>query len=59
MYVPWCNHCKKLTPKLVNVIETLSTSSKPEPIAKFDVIVETKFTERFNFEIFLNSIAIH
>jgi hypothetical protein len=43
----------------VNVIETLSTSSKPEPIAKFDVIVETKFTERFNFEIFLNSIAIH
>ncbi len=52
MYVPWCNHCKKLTPKLVNVAETLSISSKHVFNTKFDATVETKFTECFNFESF-------
>ncbi len=40
------------TPKVVNVVESLSTSSKPVSVAKFDAIVETKFTERFNVENF-------
>jgi thioredoxin-like negative regulator of GroEL len=34
----------------VNVVETLSTSSKHVSIAKFNARVETEFAERFNVE---------
>jgi thioredoxin-like negative regulator of GroEL len=48
----------------VKVVETLSTSSKPVSIAKFDCTVETKFAERFRVEsiptlkLFINEEAI-
>jgi thiol-disulfide isomerase/thioredoxin len=49
-YALWCGHCKKLALELVKVVETLSTGTKPVPIANFDAKVETKLAELFNAE---------